>query len=447
MKKSFYIRTYGCQMNERDSEAISCLLKQDGYTQVTKEEIADIILFNTCSIREQAEIKVTGKIGILKRLKRKKPEQIIGVLGCMAQNKGDEIIKKNPHVDLVVGTDQIHTLPTLLKKVITENKRGIVQTEVGMDIIDNLKGHNPKGFSASISVMRGCNQFCTYCIVPYVRGREKSRTIADIVAEATNLVQQGIKEITLLGQNVTAYGLAELRQQKQYNNEKSPFAELLQAIHDIPNLERLRFISPHPRYMNKKFIDTICSLPKICKSFHVPLQSGSNKILKAMKRGYTVEEYLAKITAIKQQAPEATFTTDIIVGFPGETEEDFLETKNVMEQVNYDMAYIFKFSPRKGTFAAEKMADDVYIKTKKERNQILLSALEKGVKNANQKYINQTVEVLVEGVSKRNPKRWMGRTHTSKVVIFEPNQTITAGSIIKIKIERVTPSSLFGEII
>ena len=443
MSNTFYIRTYGCQMNQRDSEAVACLLEERGLRQIDNEETADIILFNTCSVRDQAERKVFGKVGLLKKLKRKRPEIVIGVMGCMAQNYGAAILERCPHVDLVVGTDQLHNIPEILENVLDGN-RGVVHTQVGTEVMGQLNGHKPGRMSAYVSVMRGCNQFCTYCIVPYVRGREKSRPIDEIVAEVRRLVAQGTREIVLLGQNVTAYGLAEARKEGCYTPEISPFADLLRAVNDVPGVVRIRFTSPHQKFMNQAFIDAVCDLPKVCKSFHLPLQSGSNRVLKQMKRGYTVESYLSCFRQIKDRLADVTFSTDIIVGFPGETEEDFQATKRVMEEVGYDMAYIFKYSPRTGTVAEKTMPDDVPKAVKQERNQILLATLDEGVCRSNTQYVGRDLEVMVEGPSKRNPERWTGRSDNNKVCIFEILPELKPGDLVKVHIERTTSHSLFG---
>lgn len=441
---TFHIRTYGCQMNERDSEAIGCLLEGRGWTSTHLETEADVLLFNTCSVRDQAERKALGKVGFMKKLRKKNPDLIIGILGCMAQNKGEELLRQLPHVDLVVGTDRIHELPDVIAKIIEERGK-IVRTGTGEEVLGALHQHKYGRVTSFISVMRGCNQFCTYCIVPYVRGREKSRPIDDIVAEVRDVVSHGTKEIFLLGQNVTAYGLAELRATGDYTGEESPFGDLLQAVNDVAGVERIRFTSPHPKYMNQAFIDKIASLPKVCEAFHVPMQSGSDRILKAMNRGYTSADYMSRIDAIKNQVPKAAFSTDVIVGFPGETDADFNATRQAMEAVGFDMAYIFKYSPRSGTRAAA-WPDDVPKEVKEERNHLLLADLEKRSARINEKHLKTRVEVLVEGESKRNAEMWTGRTRTNKVCIFPPTPGLNPGDLAAIRVDRVTPNSLFGEI-
>lgn len=297
------------------------------------------------------------------------------------------------------------------------------------------------------SVMRGCNQFCTYCIVPYTRGRERSREIPAIVDEITMLAEKGTKEILLLGQNITAYGLVEARENGTYTPEISPFAELLEAVNGIPGIERIRFTSPHVRFMNERFIDAICSLPKVCKSFHVPLQSGSDRMLRLMHRGYTAEEFLKRVDAIKSKLPEVAFSTDVIVGFSSETQEDFDATRTVMKAVGFDMAYIFRYSPRAGTRSAETMPDDVPDEVKHERNQILLADLEEYAEKRNQQFKGRVLPVLVEGVSKRNKERWTGRTDLNKTCNFPPVPGLAEGDMVNLKITRCSANSLSGEII
>ena len=440
---SFHIRTYGCQMNERDSEALACLLVSRGYTQVADETAADVILFNTCSVREQAERKVLGKVGILKKLKRERPGLVLGVIGCMAQNRGRALLDELPHVDLVVGTDCLHEIPSLLEDCL-RGTHGLVATEVSEGMPPELVGHRAGGVSAFVSVMRGCNQFCSYCIVPYTRGREKSRPIPEVVAEIERLAAAGTKEVLLLGQNITAYGVAEARRAGTYDPESSAFADLLRAVHDVDGIERIRFTSPHVRYMNDAFVETVIGLPKVCKSFHVPVQSGSNRILRLMRRGYTAEEYRERVARIREGLPEVSFTTDVIVGFPSETAEDFAATRDLMNEVGFDMAYIFRYSVRSGTKAAESLADDVPEDVKMERNQLLLADLEARAEATNRRYLGKCVPVLVEGPSKRNPQRWTGRTETNKVVNFEPPEGVRAGRILPVRIEHATANSLRG---
>ena len=456
----FFIKTYGCQMNERDSEAAAATLIQSGFQMTNSENEADILLFNTCSVREQAERKAIGKIGILKKLKKKNPNILIGVLGCMAQSKKEEIIKELPHVDFVIGTDQLFTLLDVIKQEIS-NRKTIVNTQVSEDMesLEKMAGHlrdsnqegglaptesSPKAndsCSAFVSLMRGCDRFCTYCIVPYVRGREKSRQPEAILKECKKLVNSGVKEIMLLGQNVAAYGL--LPGQRQPNQGDSPFADFLIELNSVKGLERIRFTSPHPSCFNDKLIEVVTALPKVCNNIHLPLQSGSDKILKLMGRGYTNQEYTNIVNMLTEKSPGITFSTDIIVGFPGEEEKDFQATRNLMNTVGFDNAFIFKYSPRQGT-KAEKIPDSVPQKVKEERNAILLSDLKTRTSEHNKELETTTVEVLVEGVSKRNKARWFGRTTTNKVVVFSPYHGIKKGDLKNIYIEKSTSMTLFG---
>ncbi len=443
---SFFIRTYGCQMNERDSEALACLLLARGYTQAEDEDTADVILFNTCSVRDQAERKAVGKMGLLRRLKRQRPDVVLGIIGCMAQNRGQGLLDELPHVDLVVGTDCLPQIPDLIEECL-RGTQGLVATETSDLLPVGLSGHREGQKSAFVSVMRGCNQFCSYCIVPYTRGREKSRPIADVVAEVERLAASGTREVCLLGQNITAYGLAEARQDGSYSPEISPFADLLRAVHAVPGIDRIRFTSPHVRFMNDAFVEAVTSLPKVCKSFHIPMQSGSDRILKLMHRGYTAPEYLDRVSRIRERLEDVAFSTDVIVGFPTETAEDFAATRELMDAVGFDMAYIFRYSVRTGTHAAEKLADDVPEEVKMERNQLLLADLDRRVEASNRRYVGRAVTVLAEGPSKRNPRRWSGRSDTNKVVLFTPSADLEPGDLVTVKVERTTSHSLFGEIV
>ena len=441
-----YIKTYGCQMNERDSEACAGTLASKGYEIIDNEAEADVIIFNTCSVRDQAERKAIGKIGIMKRLKREKPDLIIGLMGCMAQNRGEELMKTIPHLDFTVGTGQLHRVPEILEKFIADREREIDVRE-GKEVLTGMGAHYATGGNsifAQVAVTRGCNRFCSYCIVPHVRGREISRELEDVVGEAKQLVANGAKEILLLGQNVAAYGLGG--DTNPPPADVSPFADLLTALNDIDGLERIRFTSPYPSYFSDKLINAVASLPKVCHNIHLPLQSGSDQLLKKMNRQYTAEKYLEIVGKLKSLIPDITFSTDIIVGFPGETDEDFNATRKVMEKVAFDNAYIFKYSPRTGTPAA-KMEDQVPQKVKEERNQILLADLKNRTASHNAAYVGTVVEVLAEGPSKRNAAKWSGRTSNAKMTIFPPVDGLNAGDLVKVKIERATPVSLFGKII
>ena len=431
-------------MNERDSEAISAALEAGGLSATACENDADVLVFNTCSVRETAERKAVGKIGIMKKLKKDRPDLIIGVAGCMAQRMKDELFAKLPHIDFVAGTGQIHKIPEIIKGIIGKREKIMNVGETSEDekeLLDGFGGHlyGDGKISALVSVMRGCNRFCSYCIVPYVRGTENSRPQEIVLREIRNLADQGIKEIILLGQNIAAYGLDN----SMLGRKKSPFAELLGKIEDIDGILRVRFTSPHPAYFSDDLINAVVSLPKVCKNVHLPMQSGSDNILKKMNRPYTSAEYLAIVENLRKGAPEMTFSTDVIVGFPGETEEDFLQTRDLMNKVAFDNAFIFKYSPREGTKAAN-FADDVPKTAKEERNQILLKDLALRAEKHNKAMLGSLVEVLVEGPSKRNSEKWCGRTGTNKVVIFEPDGKISTGDILELKISRATSMSLYA---
>ena len=442
----FHIRTYGCQMNERDSEALACRLAAHGFVPAAREEEAEVLLFNTCSVRDQAERKVLGKVGLLKRRKRAQPDLIIGIIGCMAQHHGEQLLDKLPHVDLVLGTDQLHRLPELVA-AIRRDQRARVLTEPGPEVLGALRDHVPGQVTASVAVMRGCNEFCSYCIVPYVRGREKSRPLAAILDEIRCLVESGTREILLLGQNITAYGLDETASGDRGAETCSPFADLLRAANDVPGVARIRFTSPHPKYMNRAFLDAVVELPAVCKAFHIPLQSGSDAVLERMRRGYRRDTYLELAAYLKARLPEVALSTDIIVGFPGETEADFAATRELMATVGFDMAYIFKYSARQGTAAARRFPDDVPHAVKEERNRILLAELETRVERANRRFRGRTVEMLVEGPSRRNPARWTGRSQLNKVCLFAAAPAEhPPGSMRSLRVTRTTARSLCGTI-
>lgn len=438
-----YIKTYGCQMNERDSNALAATLIQRGYEMTSEEKEADILLFNTCSVREQAELKAVGKVGILKKLKKVRPHILIGMLGCMAQRRGSELLAELPHLDFVIGTDQLAKLPDIIEKEIFKREQVSI-TQTNKDLPQSLTEHlETNSVSDFIAIMRGCDMFCSYCIVPYVRGREKSREIKEIADETKKLADKGIKEIMLLGQNVSAFGLS---QNTKVRPVESPFADLLREINKINGIERIRFISPHPFFFNEKLINAISECEKVCNNIHLPLQSGSDRILKLMNRRYDPTMYMDIINKLKALVPDITFSTDVIVAFPGETQEDFICTRNVMNEVGFDNAYIFKYSPREGTPAA-KYEDQIPQKIKEERNHILLDDLKERTTKHNKLYEGRTFKILVEGPSGRNPDRWSGRTTNNKVTVFNPASTLKIGDIVDVYIEKSTSMTLFGKIV
>ena len=442
MKKVF-IKTYGCQMNERDSEAVAAMLRERGYSVASSELDADVILLNTCSVRDLAEQKALGKMSMLTQLKRQKPGLILGYMGCMAQSRGAELLQ-NPAVDLVVGTQRFHHVPDYLDQLIAsedlEQPFRIVDVaeEQGSEstIKDHVLGTNgDRQVTAFVSIMQGCDMYCSFCIVPYTRGTERSRPIPEIVDEVRRLVDAGVKEVTLLGQIVTSYG--------RKDSGKFAFVKLLAAANDTPGLERVRFTSPHPKGFGDDLVHAYRDLPKLCEHAHLPVQSGSNRILKAMNRGYSREWYLRIIEKLRAARPGIALTTDIIVGFPGETDEDFEQTVSLMREVRFDQAYIFKYSKRRDTPAAE-MPDQVADEVKERRNQAALQILNDHLARDNQRLVGQTVEILVEGRSDKNPRRMFGRTRTNKGVVFDGNNR-HRGQLLPLRIERATLTTLYGD--
>ncbi|MBR7108243.1 MAG: tRNA (N6-isopentenyl adenosine(37)-C2)-methylthiotransferase MiaB [Lentisphaeria bacterium] len=439
-----FIKTYGCQMNERDSEALGALFAAQGSELVSDEKCADVLLFNTCSVRDAAERKAKGKIGFMRKLKKQNPDLVIGVLGCMAQRLGDELLAELPHLDFVLGTGQIHKAPEIVAQIRAERRR-LALTEPFPEEVEMLGAHaEESSWNGQIAITRGCNRFCSYCIVPYVRGREVSRSQESILSEAQSMVDRGVREILLLGQNVAAYGLnGDIRPPA---DDHSPFAELLEKLNEIPGLLRIRYTSPYVSYFNRRLIDALSHCSKVCHNIHLPLQSGSNTILKAMNRQYTAESYLEKVAQLRAAIPDLTFSTDVIVGFPGETEEDFRRTRDLMNKVGFEQAFIFKYSPRPGAKSAE-FEDSISEEVKLERNNILLDDLKARISSKLETLKGSTVEVLVEGVSNRNSARWTGRTGTNFVVHFEPDEGCTPGTLRKVEVSRSGGVSLFGRLL
>ena len=414
----FYIKTFGCQMNEHDSEIIAGVLESTGYQPCDELDEADIIVVNTCCIRESAENKIWGYIGNLKNAKYKKPGVIIAVLGCMMQQKniGDMLNRMGKHLDIVLGTYQQHRLPEYISRVLGGERQIIDISEDNRDFPDVLPADRGDGqiHTAQINIIYGCNNFCSYCIVPYVRGRERSRDFNAIIDEIKQVAGQGIKEIMLLGQNVNSYG----KDLAKAGMENAPdFAAVLEAANAVEGIERIRYMSSHPRDFSPALVDTISRLDKVCSYYHLPLQSGCDKTLKAMNRGYDRARYAEIIRQIRATTPNAAITTDLIVGFPGETETDFQECLDFIAECRFDAAYTFLYSPRSGTVAAT-MPEQVPLAVKKERLQRLTELQNKISLEKNQAYVGRKVKVLVEGESKNNPDCYTGRTDTNKIVIF-----------------------------
>jgi len=459
-----HIKTYGCQMNERDSEAVAAMLSARGYRIVGSEQDCDVLLLNTCSVRDAAEQKAIGKAGYALARKRHQPNFVLGILGCMAQNRGAELLDRLPDVDLIVGTQKFHRVPDYLDNLRAAQSAGV---PIGATIVDTAEeagsqntirdhlvgtGESPGAgdanesggpapqVSAFVSIQQGCNMHCAFCIVPKTRGDERSRPMDEIVRECEELVARGVREITLLGQIVTSYG----RRDYPAVGGRSPFVQLLDRVHAIEGLQRLRFTSPHPLGFRDDLAEAYARLSKLCEYVHLPVQSGSDRMLRAMNRPYTRERYLAIVAALRAAQPGMYFSTDVIVGFPGETDEDFAATRSLFEAVNYDMAYIFKYSVRSGTPAAA-MADQVPEAVKEERNRILLDLLQANSVRRNRTLEGSVQEVLVEGPDQTGA-RFTGRTRGNRVAIFEAAPRLI-GSLVPLRIVRTSVSTLYGELV
>lgn len=438
-QKKAFIETYGCQQNVSDSEKIAGMLCDMGYSITDNKNEADFIIYNTCAVRENAELKVYGNLGALKHLKAKKEGLIIAVCGCMMQQESvkEQIKKKYKHVDIVFGTHSLYRFPEILAKVYTDNVRVFDVVDIDGQIAEDLPVKREQSPCAWVSVMYGCNNFCSYCIVPYVRGRERSRKKEHILEEVRLLAQNGTKEITLLGQNVNSYGndLAE----------DIDFADLLEMVCQIDGIERVRFMTSHPKDISDKLIDTMAKNKKICKQLHLPFQAGNDRVLKTMNRKYTKAEYLDKIRKIKEKMPSITLTTDIIVGFPGETNEEFLDTLDVLKKVRYDSIFSFIYSKRPGT-PASKMEDVITPEEKKQNFDKMLILQDAISKEKNLELEGKVLDILVEGESKNNPDYLAGRTEGGKTVNFKADKNVI-GKIIPVKIVEAKTWSLTGEIV
>jgi tRNA-2-methylthio-N6-dimethylallyladenosine synthase len=443
-----YIKTYGCQMNERDSEQVAQMLMERGHSITVREEEADVVLLNTCSVRDLAEQKALGKMGMLRALSHDRPI-VYGFLGCMAQSRGSTLLKEMPHLDLVVGTQKFHRVADHVDQLI-DRKRTARFDDVRFSIVDvdeeansqsTIRDHvlAERQVTAFVSVMQGCNMHCTFCIVPYTRGHERSRPLREIVDEVKVMVDKGVKEVTLLGQIVNLYG----RHEFAALDGKSPFVQLLEALQELDGLERIRFTSPHPIGFRNDLIESFGRLPKLVEHIHLPLQSGSNRILKAMHRTYTAEKFLALVDRIRAVTPNIAITSDIIVGFPGETDDDYLQTRLLADKIGFDNAFVFKYSQRQGTPAA-KMNHQLPDPVKEARNHDLLEVVNSWAKRRCEPFIGTDVEILCEGPSKTNQARLMGRTRGNKIVVFE-GAPRHIGALMKIRIARSTGFSLYGE--
>ncbi len=444
-------------MNERDSEQVAHSLIARGYERVAHETEADVVLLNTCSVRDMADQKALGKMGMLGRLAKERPHVLFGFLGCMAQARGESLLKNLPHVDLVVGTQKFHRVADYVEELVAKKAARLAiapdqnraMDDLRFSIVDSAEEPGsqstirdqqlaPKQATAFVSVMQGCNMHCTFCIVPQTRGVERSRSIDEIVQEVRELVACGVKEVTLLGQIVNLYGRHEFPKL----DGKSPFVQLLEAVNEIAGLERLRFTSPHPIGFRDDLVDAISRLPKLAEHVHLPLQSGSNRILKTMHRAYTVEKYIDLVHRIRHAREGVAITTDIIVGFPGETEEDYEKTRDLVEEIQFDNAFVFRYSPRRDTPAAE-MPDQIDERIKEQRNQDLLRVVNESTRRSGERLVGRAVEVLCEGLSKTNPTRLAGRTRTNKIVVFEGGEKLI-GEIVDVQVQRTNGFSLYG---
>ena len=452
-----HVRTYGCQMNERDSEQVVRMFIEGGYTVTANEAEADAILINTCSVRDQAEQKALGKMGMLGAKHRWRPHVVYGFMGCMAQSRGEELFAKLPHLDLVVGTQKYHRVfeyvDTILKKRLEARMDDPALALAGGTVCDiaeeegsqnTIRDHLAKARQASafVSVMQGCNMRCTFCIVPDTRGRERSRPIHEVVAEVQQLADQGVKEVTLLGQIVNLYGRTEF----QRVAGKSPFVQLLEAVHEVAGIERIRFTSPHPIGYREDLVRAFTYLPKLCSHIHFPMQSGSDRILEAMRRPYKTAKFIDICEQMKAARPDLAITTDIIVGFPGETEEDFQASLAVVERLQFDNAFVFRYSKRRQTPAAE-LADQLPETVKEERNQRLLEVVNRLAIAKNLAQVGSRQQVLCEGPSKTNASRLTGRTSQNRIVVFEGEQDRLTGQLVEVDIVESTGFTLYGAVV
>jgi tRNA-2-methylthio-N6-dimethylallyladenosine synthase len=433
-------------MNERDSEAVAAQLVAKGYTLAPSEAVADVVLLNTCSVRDAAEQKAVGKMQTLAaQMRRHRPDVVLGFMGCMAQSRGQQLIDQLPDVDLVIGTQKFHRAGDYLDDILAGRRTKVVDVGAEQGSEATIKEHilngntGDKSVTAFVSIMQGCNQYCTFCIVPYTRGGERSRSIAGIVAECRELVSRGVREITLLGQIVTSYGRRDI----SARDGKSAFVQLLEAVHEIERLERIRFTSPHPKGYGDDLVEAYGRLPKLVESAHLPVQSGSDRLLKLMHRGYTRERYGEIVGKLRRVQPRMGVTTDIIVGFPGETEADFEETLSLVREVRFDNAFVFKYSPRKDTPAAD-MPGQVPKALKEERNARLLALVNEIGAGHYQNYVGRHEQILVEGPSRKNPARMMGRTRSNKIVVFDGSER-HRGQLMDVKITRSGSFTLYGD--
>ena len=434
MNKTYFIETYGCQMNVADSELVESLLQKEGYLRAGQLSDADAIFVNTCAIREHAEEKVHSQLGRYDLIKKEKPETIIGVLGCMAQSLKHELLENRPFVDIILGPDSYRRLPELLNRKMYDSGSLVDTTLSRFEVYDDLFPSRNEGVNAWISIMRGCDKFCTFCIVPFTRGRERSRPVEGIVTEATQAVQDGFSEITLLGQNVNSYSHGTME-----------FHHLLEAVAQVPGLKRIRYTSPHPQDMTDALLETMARHDNICNYVHLPLQAGNDRILKRMNRTYTRDHFVDLAHRIRDFLPKVGISTDIIVGFPGETEAEFQETLDVMEALKFDSAFNFKYSPRRGTKASE-YDDQIDEDIKQDRLERVIELQKKHTLERNSQLVGSMQTVLVEKESKRSSAQWAGRTDSNKWVIFD-KEDVQIQAMVHLQITKATGISLHGELV
>ncbi len=438
MAKKFFIETYGCQMNVADSEVVAAILEHGGYTMVKEKENADIILVNTCSVRENAEQRVRGRVQGFSQLKKNKPKLLVGIMGCMAERLGEKLFEEERNVNIVVGPDAYMDLPMLIEKA----SRGEKAINTDLSLTETYKDICPTRIeettiSGFVSIIRGCNNFCTYCIVPYTRGRERSRSVDSIIGEVKDLYNKGYKEVTLLGQNVNSYKFTE--SEEEYN-----FPRLLEKVALAVPKMRIRFATSHPKDMSDETLKMIAKYHNICKYIHLPVQSGSNNVLKNMNRKYTREWYLDRIAAIRKYIPNCGLSTDVFVGFHNESDEDFRDTLALMEEVRFDLAYMFKYSERPGTMASKRLPDNISEEVKGERLKEMIEIQNKFSLESNKADVGNVFEVLVEGISKKSDKQMYGRSSQNKVIVF-PRKNFKVGDYVEVKVLDCTSATLIGE--
>ncbi|MCL2522980.1 MAG: tRNA (N6-isopentenyl adenosine(37)-C2)-methylthiotransferase MiaB [Betaproteobacteria bacterium] len=444
MPKKLFIRTFGCQMNEYDSDKMADVLNAaEGVVKTDNPEEADIILFNTCSVREKAQEKVFHDLGRVRRLKQQKPDLLIGVGGCVASQEGDAIVARAPFVDVVFGPQTLHRLPQLLAERRQSGRTAVDVSFPEIEKFDALPPAEVKGGSAFVSIMEGCSKFCTYCIVPYTRGNEVSRPFADVLTEVADLAAHGVREVTLLGQNVNAY-----RGDMDDGEEKADLALLIEYIAEVPGIERIRYTTSHPREMSQRLLDTYIKVPKLVSHLHLPVQSGADRVLAAMKRGYTALEYKSVVRKLRAARPDIALSTDFIVGFPGETDADFEKTMKLIDEVGFDASFSFIYSPRPGTPALE-LADDTPAEVKSARLARLQKRIDELAQGVSQAMVGSVQRVLVEGAAKKDAGELAGRTDNNRIVNFPGgiNSARLIGHFVDVRVTAALPHSLRGEIV